>query len=84
MKPIFDSLRGRGYVGIFLGELLSKLSRDKGSKWVADKWDQSGLQLNNIIDTELEKVDKIIKDYVSYYWKHQWIFLNNNDNINDN
>ncbi|XP_043800132.1 eukaryotic translation initiation factor 4 gamma 3-like isoform X6 [Apis laboriosa] len=63
LKPIFDSLRGRGYVGIFLGELLSKLSRDKGSKWVADKWDQSGLQLNNIIDTELEKVDKIIKDY---------------------
>lgn len=66
LKPIFDSLRGRGYVGIFLGELLSKLSRDKGPKWVADKWDQSGLQLSNIIDTELEKVDKIIKDYVSY------------------
>lgn len=65
LKPIFDSLRNRGYVGKFLGELLSKLSRDKGPKWIADKWDQSGLQLSNIIDTELEEVDKIIKDYVS-------------------
>ncbi|XP_076621218.1 eukaryotic translation initiation factor 4 gamma isoform X1 [Colletes latitarsis] len=63
LKPLFDSLRSRRYVGKFLGELLSKLSRDKGPKWVAEKWDQSGLQLNNIIDTELEKVDKIIEDY---------------------
>ncbi|KAK9303146.1 hypothetical protein QLX08_005097 [Tetragonisca angustula] len=63
LKPIFDSLRNRGYVGKFLGELLSKLSRDKGPKWIADKWDQSGFQLSNIIDTELEEVDKIIKDY---------------------
>ena len=63
LKPIFDSLRTRGYVGKFLGELLSKISRDKGHKWVADKWDQSGLKLSNVIDTELEEVDKIIKDY---------------------
>ncbi|XP_024228238.1 eukaryotic translation initiation factor 4 gamma 3 isoform X2 [Bombus impatiens] len=63
LKPIFDSLRTRGYVGKFLGELLSKISRDKGHKWIADKWDQSGLKLSNVIDTELEEVDKIIKDY---------------------
>lgn len=67
MKPIFDSLRTRGYVGKFLGELLSKISRDKGHKWIADKWDQSGLKLSNVIDTELEEVDKIIKDYVSWH-----------------
>ncbi|XP_076181960.1 eukaryotic translation initiation factor 4 gamma isoform X3 [Ptiloglossa arizonensis] len=63
LKPILDSLRNRGYVGIFLGELLSKVSRDKGPKWVADKWNQSGLQLNNIINTECENVDKIIEDF---------------------
>ncbi|CAL7944670.1 unnamed protein product [Xylocopa violacea] len=61
--PIFDSLRSQGYVGKFLGELLSKVSRDKGPKWVADKWDQSGLQLSNIIDPDREDVDKIVKDY---------------------
>lgn len=67
LKPILDSLRNRGYVGIFLGELLSKVSRDKGPKWVADKWNQSGLQLNNIINTECENVDKIIEDFVRLY-----------------
>ncbi|XP_017890862.1 eukaryotic translation initiation factor 4 gamma 3-like isoform X3 [Ceratina calcarata] len=63
LKPVFDSLRSQGYVGIFLGELLSKVCRDKGPKWVADKWDQSGLQLNSLIDPEREEVDKIIKNY---------------------
>lgn len=67
LKPIFDSLRSRGYVGRFLGELLSKVSRDKGPKWAADKWDQSGLQLSNLIDPEREEVDKIVKDYVRLY-----------------
>nr|XP_012148386.1 PREDICTED: eukaryotic translation initiation factor 4 gamma 3-like isoform X3 [Megachile rotundata] len=63
LKPVFDSLRSRGYVGRFLGEILSKVNRSKGPKWVADKWDQSGLQLSNIIDPELEDADKIVKDY---------------------
>ncbi|XP_076646708.1 eukaryotic translation initiation factor 4 gamma isoform X1 [Halictus rubicundus] len=63
LRPLFDNLRSRGYVGKFLGEVLSKLCRDKGSKWVADKWDQSELQMSNILDTKLEEVDKIIKDY---------------------
>ncbi|XP_015438876.1 PREDICTED: eukaryotic translation initiation factor 4 gamma 3-like isoform X3 [Dufourea novaeangliae] len=63
LKALFDNLRSRGYVGKFVGELLSQLSRDKGPKWVADKWDQSGLQLSNIVDTKLEEVDKIVKDY---------------------
>ncbi|XP_076249202.1 eukaryotic translation initiation factor 4 gamma [Calliopsis andreniformis] len=61
LKPTFDSLRSRGYVGKFLGKLLSKVSQDKGPKWVAEKWDQSGLQWSNILDTELENVDEIIK-----------------------
>ncbi|XP_076664476.1 eukaryotic translation initiation factor 4 gamma isoform X6 [Andrena cerasifolii] len=63
LKPVFDSLRSQKYVGTFLGNLLTKLSQDKGLKWVAEKWDQSGLQLNSILDTELEDVDKIIKEY---------------------
>nr|XP_031840128.1 eukaryotic translation initiation factor 4 gamma 3-like [Nomia melanderi] len=63
LRPVFDSLRSRGCVGKFLGELLLQLSQDKGPKWVAHKWDQSGLQMSNIIDTKLEEVDKIIKDY---------------------
>ncbi|XP_076376961.1 eukaryotic translation initiation factor 4 gamma isoform X2 [Megalopta genalis] len=63
LRPIFDSLRSRGYVGKFLGEVLSKLCRLKGPKWVADKWDQSELQMSNILDTNLEKVEKIVEDY---------------------
>lgn len=65
MKSILLNLRSQGFVGKFIGELLTKVSRDKGPKWVADKWDQSGLLLNNLIDTELENADKIIKEYVS-------------------
>ncbi|CAK9810287.1 Eukaryotic translation initiation factor 4 gamma 3 [Anthophora quadrimaculata] len=63
LKPVFDKLKSRGYVGKFLGELLMKLSQDKGPKWVADKWEQSGLLLSNIIDPKLEEIDKITKDY---------------------
>ncbi|XP_054004810.1 eukaryotic translation initiation factor 4 gamma 3-like isoform X2 [Hylaeus anthracinus] len=63
LKPVFDNLRGRGYVGRFLGELLPKLSQNKGSKWTAEKWDQSGLQLNTIIDPKCEDANKIIEDY---------------------
>lgn len=69
LKPVFDSLRSQKYVGTFLGNLLSKLSQDKGPKWVAEKWDQSGLQLSSILDTELEDVDKIIKEYVRFTLK---------------
>ncbi|KAG7197148.1 hypothetical protein KM043_007233 [Ampulex compressa] len=63
LKPTFESLRSQGYAGKLLVELLNKLSQNKGSMWVADKWDQSGLVLNNIVDTERENVDRIIKDY---------------------
>jgi len=65
LKSICISLRRQGFVGKFLGELMTKVSRNKGPKWLADKWDQSGLQLNNLIDPERENVDKIIQEYVS-------------------
>jgi len=65
LKSICISLRSQGFVGKFLGELMTKVSRNKGPKWLADKWDQSGLQLNNLIDLERENVDKIIQEYVS-------------------
>ncbi|KAL0133320.1 hypothetical protein PUN28_000815 [Cardiocondyla obscurior] len=63
LKSICLNLREQGFVGKFLGELFTKVSRDKGPKWLADKWDQSGLQLNNLIDPERENVDKIIQEY---------------------
>ncbi|XP_066598673.1 eukaryotic translation initiation factor 4 gamma 3-like isoform X2 [Prorops nasuta] len=63
IKPIFAALRSQGYVGKLLGELLTKLSKDKGSKWAAEKWDQSEIKWNNIIDTDKENVDKIIKEH---------------------
>ncbi|XP_014477093.1 PREDICTED: eukaryotic translation initiation factor 4 gamma 3-like isoform X2 [Dinoponera quadriceps] len=63
MKSIFLSLKANGCVGKLFGELMVKVSQSKGSKWVADKWDQSGLQLSNLLDPEMEDADKIIKDY---------------------
>lgn len=65
MKSVFLSLRRQGFVGKFIGELLMKVSRNKGPLWIADKWDQSGLQLSSLIDPELENIEKIIKEYVS-------------------
>lgn len=67
MKSVFLSLRRQGFVGKFLGELLTKVSLSKGPMWVTDKWDQSGLQLINLIDPEREDVDKITMEYVSVY-----------------
>nr|KAF7435190.1 hypothetical protein H0235_003381 [Vespula pensylvanica] len=63
MGSIFVSLRNQGGAGKLLGELLAKLSQEKGSKWIADKWDQSRLPLNDIIDPERENIDKIAKEY---------------------
>ncbi|XP_012530181.1 eukaryotic translation initiation factor 4 gamma 3 isoform X2 [Monomorium pharaonis] len=56
-------LRRQGCVGKFLGELMTKVNRNKGPKWLGDKWDQSGLQLSHLIDPERENVDKIIHEY---------------------
>jgi len=41
-----------------------KVSRNKGPKWLADKWDQSNLQLHTLIDPERENAEKIIQEYV--------------------
>lgn len=64
MKCVLTNLRSRYFVGKLIGELLTMVSRSKGVKWVADKWDQSGLILSNLIDTEQENVDELIKEYV--------------------
>ncbi|XP_015180094.1 PREDICTED: eukaryotic translation initiation factor 4 gamma 1 isoform X3 [Polistes dominula] len=63
MNSIFISLKSQGGAGKLLGELLAKLCQEKGSKWVADKWDQSRLSINDIIDSERESIDKIAKEY---------------------
>lgn len=70
MKSIFVSLRNKSresknqsFVGKFIGELLTKVSHNKGGRWVADKWDQAGLKLNSLINPE--DVEKITTEYVS-------------------
>ncbi|XP_024939403.1 eukaryotic translation initiation factor 4 gamma 1 isoform X9 [Cephus cinctus] len=63
MKLTLATLRSQGHAGKLMGELLAKLSRDKGPKWVSDKWDQSGLKWSDIVDESRENVDAIIKDY---------------------
>lgn len=65
MKSIFVSLRNQGFVGKFIGELLTKVSHNKGGRWVTDKWDQAGLKLSNLINPELEDAEKITTEYVS-------------------
>ncbi|KAL6431458.1 hypothetical protein ACFW04_007220 [Cataglyphis niger] len=68
MKSIFVSLRNKNresknqsFVGKFIGELLTKVSHNKGGRWVADKWDQAGLKLNSLINPE--DVEKITTEY---------------------
>ncbi|KAI4491072.1 hypothetical protein M0802_010489 [Mischocyttarus mexicanus] len=63
MSTIFTTLRSESCAGKFLGELLAKLSQEKGSKWVADNWDQSRLSLSDIIDPDKENIEKIAKEY---------------------
>lgn len=65
MKSVFLSLKPNGFVGRLYGELMVKISLSKGIDWLAVKWDQSGLQLSNLLDPKLEDADEIIKDYVS-------------------
>ncbi|XP_011251008.1 eukaryotic translation initiation factor 4 gamma 3 isoform X6 [Camponotus floridanus] len=63
MKSIFVSLKNLGFVGKFIGELLTKVSHNKGGRWVTDKWDQAGLKLSNLINPELEDAEKITTEY---------------------
>lgn len=56
-------LKKSGIGGILLGELLSKLAKDQGPKWVAEKWHQSGLQWSELMDLERENIDDIIIKY---------------------
>ncbi|XP_070158177.1 eukaryotic translation initiation factor 4 gamma isoform X3 [Polyergus mexicanus] len=68
MKSIFVSLRNKSresknqsFVGKFIGELLTKVSHNKGGRWVAEKWDQAGLKLSSLINPE--DVEKITTEY---------------------
>ncbi|XP_018054820.1 PREDICTED: eukaryotic translation initiation factor 4 gamma 3 isoform X6 [Atta colombica] len=63
LESICISLRRQGFVGKFLGELLTKVSRNKGCMWLAEKWDQSNLQLHTLIDPTRENAEKIIQEY---------------------
>lgn len=65
MKSVFISLKSQGFVGKFIGELLTKVSHNKGGRWVADKWDQAGLKLSSLINPDIEDAEKITTEYVS-------------------
>ncbi|XP_011331702.1 eukaryotic translation initiation factor 4 gamma 3 isoform X2 [Ooceraea biroi] len=63
MESIFISLRSQGSVGKFIGELLTQAVCIKGEEWISKKWNQSGLQLSNLIDPEREDIEKITREY---------------------
>lgn len=67
MKTTASIRKTLGNSGKLMGELLTRLVRDQGPTWVAEKWDQSGLQWSDVVNTQLENVDNIIKQYVSAY-----------------
>jgi type VI protein secretion system component VasK len=67
MESIFINLRSQGSAGKFIGGLLTQVVSMKGEEWVAKKWNQSGLQLNSLIDAEREDIDKIIKEHVRIF-----------------
>jgi len=68
MESVFMNLRSQGSAGKFIGGLLAQVVSMKGEEWVAKKWNQSGLQLNSLIDAEREDIDKIIKEHVRIFF----------------
>ncbi|XP_034938150.1 eukaryotic translation initiation factor 4 gamma 3-like isoform X2 [Chelonus insularis] len=63
LKQTVDILKTAGTCGKLLGELFNILSKDQGPKWVIDKWDQSGLQWSDLLDSEQENIDNIFSKY---------------------
>ncbi|KAK0083124.1 hypothetical protein PV325_009294 [Microctonus aethiopoides] len=63
LKRTLAVLRNNGNTGKLLGELLTKLAKDQGPKWVTDKWNQSGIEWSDIIDKDRESVEDMIKKY---------------------
>ncbi|XP_057324764.1 uncharacterized protein LOC130667298 [Microplitis mediator] len=63
LKQTLSVLKNTGNCGKLLGALLSMLGKSKGFEWVIDKWDKSGLMWSDLVDTQLEAIDDIIKKY---------------------
>lgn len=63
LKKTLAVLKNAGTCSRTLGELLSKLAKEKGPKWVADNWDQSGLQWSDLLDLERENLDDMLNKY---------------------
>ncbi|KAG8037851.1 hypothetical protein G9C98_006062 [Cotesia typhae] len=62
LKQTLAALKNKG-CGKFLGELLSTVAENQKHEWVAGEWKKSGLTWSNLIDTQRESVDEIIKNY---------------------
>ncbi|XP_057318167.1 eukaryotic translation initiation factor 4 gamma 3-like isoform X3 [Microplitis mediator] len=63
LKKTLAVLKNAGTCSRTLGELLSTLAKEKGPKWVADNWDQSGLQWSDLLDLERENLDDMLNKY---------------------
>ncbi|CAG5108346.1 Similar to EIF4G3: Eukaryotic translation initiation factor 4 gamma 3 (Homo sapiens) [Cotesia congregata] len=62
LKKTLAVLKSTG-CGKFLGELLSTVAKDQKHEWVAGEWKKSGLTWSDLVDTQKESVDEIIKNY---------------------
>ena len=65
LRNALKKLRTKGESGKLVAKLFSKMSNVSGPKSIGDKWRQSGLQLSDIINPEREKIDLIVRNYVS-------------------
>ncbi|XP_033212487.1 uncharacterized protein LOC117170074 [Belonocnema kinseyi] len=78
LKTTLESLRIKGESGKLVAKLFSKMSEISGSKSTGEKWRQSGLQVKDIIDTEREQIDRIVKNYKLEF------LLNDGENLESN
>lgn len=62
LKQTLAALKNKG-CGKFLGELLSTVAENQKHEWVAGEWKKSGLTWSDLVDTQRESVDEIIKNY---------------------
>ncbi|KAH0567485.1 eukaryotic translation initiation factor 4 gamma 3-like [Cotesia glomerata] len=62
LKQTLAVLKSKG-CGKFLGELLSTIAKDQKHEWVAGEWKKSELTWSDLVDTQRESVDDIVKNY---------------------
>ncbi|KAF7990912.1 hypothetical protein HCN44_000717 [Aphidius gifuensis] len=56
-------LKNMGFVGKLVGELLRLLVESEGPSTITEKWNASGIEWTDLLDTSLEDPDDIIEKY---------------------